>query len=168
MSSQLFTGEDGKAVCRIFSRDCLKRHRRLVPELCLLINSRDEIQKQLAAWSNFLVCRSLSCLLHFLIYGERTQRDIRQKKGARGMRVKVKFIAEIPLLLRHPHTHSSIDSFGGLVHSYLSNYSSFPRAPAKGLLANMLMKTNGGNLSVLQMSLGSTERKFEREMADGG
>lgn len=60
------------------------------------------------------------------------------------------------------HTHSSTDSFSGLVYSYLSNYSSFPRAPAKGLLANMLMKTNGGNLSVLRMSLGSGEKELER------
>ena len=76
------------------------------------------------------------------------------------MRVKVKFISEIPPLLKHEHTHSSTDSFSGLVYSYLSNYSSFPRAPAKGLLANMLMKTNGGNLSVLRMSLGSREKEF--------
>lgn len=33
---------------------------------------------------------------------------------------------------RNTRTRGSTDSFGGLVYSYLSNYSSFPRAPAKG------------------------------------
>lgn len=57
-----------------------------------------------------------------------------------------------------------MNSFSGLVCSYLSNYSSFPRAPPMGLLANMLMNTNGGNLSVPGMSLGYREREFQTQL----
>lgn len=61
-------------------------------------------------------------------------------------------------------TQIPTNSFSGLVRSYLSHYSSFPRAPPMGLLANMLMSTNGGNLSVPGMSLGYREREFHIQL----
>lgn len=61
-------------------------------------------------------------------------------------------------------THIPLNSFSGLVRSYLSHYSSFPRAPPTGLFANMLINTNGGNLSVPGMSLGYREREFHIQL----
>lgn len=59
-----------------------------------------------------------------------------------------------------------MNSIRGLVHSYLSNYSCFPRAPPMGPLANMLMNTNGGNLSVPGKSPGYRGREFHIQLGE--